>query len=217
MKTVKLTLTLLLALMLLLALAACGSPAGDDVSAGETAEAADTAESEAAGEAEAQEADAAEADDAASEAESAEAQETEEAEETFDGSIELKFADLSVPEGWTATSVSNTEAKLECDEKVPTDDPNFFLKKKMTISSKSSTKTVEEQISDLDSNFGGGSSIDSITIGDVEWSRLIPKDVDDQFYIVAPTTQGTTVKVSGMFVTLDDPDVVSIIEGINIH
>ena len=193
-------LTILMAAMLLLALAACGSQPAEEA-------------------AEETEAAAGELEEAAEEI-AEEAEETAEAVESefiSDGQVHLKFADVALPTGWTPVSIYGHEVTFERDEKVPTDDPDFFLTRKLTISSTSSTKTAEEQIADLDSNFGGGNAIDTVTIGDVEWVRMIPDGVSDQFYLATDTSEGTTVEVSGMFAQLDDPEVLAIIEGILPH
>ena len=133
-----------------------------------------------------------------------------------DGVAHLNFCEFPIPEGWTPVSVHPHEVKLECDTPYTPEGADYTLTKKLDILSHSMESTVDGEIARLDANFGGGNPIDTVQIGEITWTRMIPTGVDDQFYLVADSGSGTVINADGMFCTVDDEDIRPILESIRI-
>lgn len=108
--------------------------------------------------------------------------------------LDMEGCTVALADGWYIDSSSASSAKLKND--------SLGSGAYMDISCRTKTSSAQEAIESLNKNFGGGNTIDTVTIGSVVYYRIIP--TDSQFYLVADaSTAGNTVKVSGMFLTMD--------------
>lgn len=108
--------------------------------------------------------------------------------------LAMEGCTVTLADGWYVGSSSASSAKLKND--------SLGSGAYMDISCRTNTSPAQEAIESLNKNFGGGNAIDTVTIGSAVYYRIIP--ADSQFYLVADTsTAGSTVKLSGMFLTMD--------------
>ena len=182
---------LVLSSMLVMSMAACSDKAEETTAA--TTEATTEAATEAS-----EEAEATEATEEETEATEAETEETTEetTEAALDGEIDVYEGAVTfeAPEGWTVESVNKTEAKVTKD-----DIKGSYVK----VGFSTKTCTAEEWASKYDENYGGGNTIDQVTIGDHTFWHLCPVE-GQEFLLLDGVEEGTVIKITTMKLTLED-------------
>ena len=173
----------LLGTLMLMSLAACGGDDKSDKTEATTEATTAAATTEAATEATTE----------ATEATEAETEE-ETTEAALTGELDVEGATVEALDGWTAEASGTKEIKFNKDG-----EKGAYVK----INYSTKTKTAEEWAHSYDENYGGGNTIDQVTVGDYTFWHLCPVE-GQEFLIVDGTEEGSVIKFSSMQLGLDD-------------
>lgn len=138
---------------------------------------------------------AAETTEATTEAtEATEAETEEETTEALTGELDVEGATIEALDGWTAEQTTSKEIKFNKDG-----EKGAYLK----INYSTNSDNAEKWAHNFDENYGGGNTIDQVTVGEYTFWHVAPVE-GQEFLIVDGTEEGTVIKFSSMRLGLDD-------------
>lgn len=107
--------------------------------------------------------------------------------------VNLPGCTIALAEGWYVDSSDDKKAKLRND----TLENGYIEVNNMTLAT-----SAQEESEKLNRNYGGGLSIDTVTIGSQDFYHLKPAPT--QFLLLADESEtGHVIKIYGMFLTMD--------------
>ena len=165
--------------LMIMSLAACG---GDDKSDKKEETTAATTEATTA----------AETTEATTEA--TEAVTEEETTEALTGELSVEGATIEAPDGWTAEQTTAKEIKISKDDK-----KGAYIK----INYSTNSDNAEQWAHNYDENYGGGNTIDQVTVGDYTFWHVAPVE-GQEFLMIDGTEEKSVIKISSMSLGLDE-------------
>lgn len=114
-------------------------------------------------------------------------------EATASGTIDITGATIEAPEGWKLEDSAEKSAEYS--------NPDIHGSS-VEFNYSTMTKSAQEWAQALDGNFGGGNTIDQVTIGENTFWHLSPVDGQD-YLIIDGTEEKSVIKISTMSISLD--------------